>query len=62
MKFGITLKENVFDPWRFDYLSYDSIKMDLKARQLDHKWNAGDEAHFKQVLYRRQQFSFKACH
>jgi SPX domain protein involved in polyphosphate accumulation len=51
MKFGITLKENVFDPWRFDYLSYDSIKMDLKARQLDHKWNADDEAHFKQVLY-----------
>ncbi|CAO3658456.1 unnamed protein product [Umbelopsis vinacea] len=50
MKFGITLKENVFDPWRFDYLSYDSIKMDLKARQLDHKWNADDEAHFKQII------------
>ncbi|KAG2187295.1 hypothetical protein INT44_004980 [Umbelopsis vinacea] len=50
MKFGVTLKENVFDPWRFDYLSYDSVKMDLKARQLDHKWNSADEAHFKQII------------
>ncbi|KAJ2964867.1 hypothetical protein NQZ79_g405 [Umbelopsis isabellina] len=50
MKFGLTLKENVFDPWRFEYLAYDNIKMDLKARQLDHTWNAEDETHFKQIL------------
>lgn len=49
MKFGLTLKDNVFDPWRFEYLAYDNIKMNMKARQLDHTWNAEDENHFKQV-------------
>jgi SPX domain protein involved in polyphosphate accumulation/uncharacterized membrane protein YidH (DUF202 family) len=50
MKFGEELKDNIFSPWRLEYLAYDTIKYDLKARQLDHQWNSEDEAYFLRAL------------
>jgi len=50
MKFGEELKDNIFSPWRLEYLAYDTIKYDLKARQLDHEWNTDDEANFLRSL------------
>ncbi|KAJ2959452.1 hypothetical protein NQZ79_g5095 [Umbelopsis isabellina] len=50
MKFGEELKENIFPPWRLEYLAYDTIKYDLKARQMDHDWNTEDEANFLRSL------------
>ncbi|KAH8550667.1 VTC domain-containing protein [Umbelopsis sp. PMI_123] len=50
MKFGEELKDNIFPPWRLEYLAYDTIKYDLKARQMDHSWNTEDEAHFLRTL------------
>jgi SPX domain protein involved in polyphosphate accumulation/uncharacterized membrane protein YidH (DUF202 family) len=50
MKFGEELKDNVFAPWRLEYLAYDTIKYDLKARQMDHPWNTEDETYFLRAL------------
>ncbi|KAG2182909.1 hypothetical protein INT44_005890 [Umbelopsis vinacea] len=50
MKFGEELKDNVFAPWRLEYLAYDTMKYDLKARQMDHPWNTEDEAYFLRAL------------
>ncbi|KAI8074912.1 VTC domain-containing protein [Gongronella butleri] len=50
MKFGEELQENVYEPWRFEYISYDAIKRDMKSRQLDHVWTAQDEKDFEDTL------------
>ncbi|KAG0174287.1 vacuolar transporter chaperone [Apophysomyces sp. BC1034] len=50
MKFGQHLKENIFPPWRMSYLQYDSLKYDLKSRQLDHPWSTADELNFRQKI------------
>ncbi|KAI8377891.1 VTC domain-containing protein [Radiomyces spectabilis] len=50
MKFGNHLEQNVFAPWKTDYLQYNTIKYELKRRQLDHAWNAQDEAYFSQTV------------
>lgn len=50
MKFGQHLQNEIFPPWRLSYISYDTLKKDLKSRQLDHSWNQQDEAEFVHKL------------
>ncbi|KAI7860286.1 VTC domain-containing protein [Circinella umbellata] len=50
MKFGSHLASNVFPPWRTEYIQYDMLKQQLKARQLDHTWNSQDETWFSQAV------------
>ncbi|PHZ14733.1 SPX-domain-containing protein [Rhizopus microsporus ATCC 52813] len=50
MKFGLELQENIFPPWRLSYVSYDMLKQELKARQMDHKWTERDEREFIVLL------------
>ncbi|KAI9269157.1 VTC domain-containing protein [Phascolomyces articulosus] len=50
MKFGAHLAFNVFLPWRSEYIQYDMLKQQLKARQLDHNWNNQDEIWFSQTV------------
>ncbi|KAI8097463.1 VTC domain-containing protein [Halteromyces radiatus] len=50
MKFGQELQENIYEPWRFEYVAYDVIKKDMKNRQLSHDWTDQDEKDFEAVL------------
>jgi SPX domain protein involved in polyphosphate accumulation/uncharacterized membrane protein YidH (DUF202 family) len=50
MKFGQELQENIYEPWRSEYVAYDDIKYDIKARQQDHEWNSTDEHDFETAL------------
>lgn len=50
MKFGQELQENIYEPWRLEYISYDWIKRDMKRRQEDHEWNQNDEEDFERIL------------
>lgn len=47
MKFGQELQENIYEPWRLEYVAYDDIKSDLRKRQEDHSWNENDEKEFE---------------
>ncbi|KAI8334640.1 VTC domain-containing protein [Chlamydoabsidia padenii] len=50
MKFGQELQQNMYEPWRFEYISYDVIKKDMKNRQLTHGWTDQDEQDFETTL------------
>ncbi|OAC99811.1 hypothetical protein MUCCIDRAFT_74618 [Mucor lusitanicus CBS 277.49] len=50
MKFGQELQENIYEPWRLEYIAYDDIKLDIKERQQDHAWNDSDEKDFETAL------------
>lgn len=50
MKYGLELQQNMFAPWRHSYVSYDTLKHELKNRQLDHDWTAKDEKKFVSLL------------
>lgn len=50
MKYGQELQQNIFAPWRLSYISYDVLKQELKARQLDHGWTDKDESDFTNLL------------
>ncbi|KAI8147004.1 VTC domain-containing protein [Fennellomyces sp. T-0311] len=50
MKFGEELESNIYEPWRFQYVSYDAIKRDMRRRQEDHGWTDGDEADFERTI------------
>ena len=50
MKFGDHLTSNLFPPWRSEYIQYNMLKQQLKARQLDHTWNSQDETWFSQSV------------
>lgn len=50
MKFGQELQDNIYEPWRFEYISYDVIKKDMKNRQLTHGWTEQDEKDFETTL------------
>ncbi|CAO3665217.1 unnamed protein product [Rhizopus stolonifer] len=50
MKFAEHLQQEIFPPWKLSYLSYETLKRDLKSRQLDHAWNQEDEISFKRML------------
>ncbi|KAI9498720.1 VTC domain-containing protein, partial [Zychaea mexicana] len=50
MKFGTTLQNEIFPPWRLSYIQYDMLKMELKQRQMDHGWSEADEQDFSAML------------
>ncbi|KAI9268751.1 VTC domain-containing protein [Sporodiniella umbellata] len=50
MKFGEHLQKEIFPPWKLSYISYETLKKDLKSRQLDHVWNQQDEQSFRRIL------------
>jgi SPX domain protein involved in polyphosphate accumulation/uncharacterized membrane protein YidH (DUF202 family) len=50
MKFGQELQENIYEPWRSEYVAYDDIKYDMKERQQNHEWNNTDEHDFETAL------------
>ncbi|KAI9308821.1 VTC domain-containing protein [Cunninghamella echinulata] len=50
MKFGQQLQDNIYEPWRFEYIAYDTIKMDLKNRQSTHGWTDQDENDFESTI------------
>lgn len=50
MKFGQELQENIYEPWRLEYVAYDDIKLDMRERQENHKWNDNDEHDFETAL------------
>lgn len=50
MKFGQELQENIYEPWRLEYIAYDDIKLDMKTRQQNHEWNDLDEEDFETTL------------
>ncbi|ORY94417.1 VTC domain-domain-containing protein [Syncephalastrum racemosum] len=50
MKFGQELQDNIYEPWRFQYVSYDTIKMDMRNRQEQHGWTDKDEADFERTI------------
>ncbi|GAN08565.1 vacuolar transporter chaperone [Mucor ambiguus] len=50
MKFGQELQENIYEPWRLEYIAYDDIKLDIKERQENHTWNDSDEKDFETAL------------
>lgn len=50
MKFGQELEENIYEPWRFYYVSYDAIKRDMRRRQEEHGWTDADEADFERTI------------
>ncbi|ORZ10735.1 VTC domain-domain-containing protein [Absidia repens] len=50
MKFGQELQENIYEPWRFEYVAYDVIKTDMKNRQLTNGWTDQDEKDFEATL------------
>lgn len=46
MKFGNHLASKIHEPWRSHYFDYNTIKMDMKQRQLLYGWTKTDEAEF----------------
>ncbi|KAI9269553.1 VTC domain-containing protein [Helicostylum pulchrum] len=50
MKFGQELLENIYPPWKSDYVAYNDIKLDMKERQESHEWNDIDEHDFETAL------------
>ncbi|KAG2222998.1 hypothetical protein INT45_012297 [Circinella minor] len=50
MKFGTTLQNEIFPPWRLSYIQYDMLKMELKERQMDHEWSKEDDQDFESML------------
>ncbi|KAG1057608.1 hypothetical protein G6F43_000558 [Rhizopus delemar] len=50
MKYGLELQQNMFAPWRHSYVSYDTLKHELKNRQLDNGWTTKDEEKFVSLL------------
>ncbi|KAI8366828.1 VTC domain-containing protein [Radiomyces spectabilis] len=50
MKFGQELQDNVYEPWRFEYVAYDAIKKDMRHRQETHGWTDQDEKDFEATL------------
>lgn len=50
MKFGQELQENIYAPWSSEYVSYNDIKLDMRERQENHKWNDIDEHDFETAL------------
>ncbi|KAI7892896.1 VTC domain-containing protein [Mucor mucedo] len=50
MKFGEELENNIYEPWRSEYVAYNDIKLDMRERQDDHKWNDMDEDDFETAL------------
>lgn len=52
MKFGQQLKEAFFEPWRFYYLDYDSLKRQIKKAGQGPKASESEEAQFVEQLER----------
>lgn len=50
MKFGQELLDNIYEPWRLEYVAYNDIKADLLNRQKDHTWNDYDERDFEVTM------------
>ncbi len=50
MKFGTTLRKNVYAPWKDEYINYDKLKKLLKDNQDDESWTADDESAFVDEL------------
>ncbi|KAI9486828.1 MAG: VTC domain-containing protein [Benjaminiella poitrasii] len=50
MKFSKELQDNIYEPWRLEYVAYDDIKQDVKNRQEEHTWNDSDEKDFEAAL------------
>lgn len=50
MKFGQQLKESFYEPWRFYYLDYDSLKRQIKANGQGQQLTDGGEAQFVEQL------------
>lgn len=52
MKFGQQLKEALYEPWRFYYLDYDSLKRQIKLNAQGQHLTEGTEAQFVEQLER----------
>lgn len=50
MKFGDHLKQNIYTPWEDGYLQYNTLKHELKYRQLKCPWSEADELYFKGMV------------
>lgn len=50
MKFGQQLKESLYEPWRFYYLDYDSLKLQIKSNGQGQQLSEGGEAQFVEQL------------
>ncbi|KAL0074625.1 VTC domain-containing protein [Phycomyces blakesleeanus] len=52
MKFGVELAAKIHEPWRYSYLQYNELKVELKRRQLEQGWRERDEREFVEFLQR----------
>lgn len=50
MKFGSTLRNSVYPPWKAQYMDYDKLKKLLKDNEDDDSWTAEDESAFVDEL------------
>lgn len=50
MKFGQHLENNIFPPWRNEYIEYNQLKYFLKDRQINYGWTEQDEMYFTETL------------
>ncbi|PHZ14729.1 uncharacterized protein RHIMIDRAFT_290383 [Rhizopus microsporus ATCC 52813] len=50
MKFGDNLKGKIHVPWESFYIEYNELKHEMKRRQMEHGWNATDEAEYRQKI------------
>ncbi|KAI7857677.1 VTC domain-containing protein [Circinella umbellata] len=48
--FAEELEKNIYEPWRFQYVSYEAIQRDIQKR-LDQGWSVNDEADFKRTIH-----------
>ncbi|KAI9258896.1 VTC domain-containing protein [Phascolomyces articulosus] len=47
--FAQELERNIYEPWRFQYVSYEAIQRDIQKR-LDQGWSINDEADFERTI------------
>ncbi|KAI9498719.1 VTC domain-containing protein [Zychaea mexicana] len=47
--FSEELEQNIYEPWRFQYVSYEAIQRDMQRRQ-DQGWTRNDEADFERTI------------
>ncbi|KAI7877684.1 hypothetical protein K492DRAFT_231532 [Lichtheimia hyalospora FSU 10163] len=50
MEFAEELEANIYEPWRFQYVSFTAIRNDMLSRQKHHGWSNNDEADFERTL------------
>jgi SPX domain protein involved in polyphosphate accumulation len=58
MKFGKTLRESIYEPWKEHYIDYAKLKSLLREDKVDdedeHPWTEQDEAAFSEELITKQ--------